>query len=278
MKASQALGRTATLLNSQQIEDALLEAEVLLRHALGQTRTEFFLHQEEPLEPAQEAALQQSLSRRLQGEPVAYILGQQEFFGLDFLVDRRVLIPRPESELLVEKALELGRRFRRIPLLADTGTGSGNLAIALALNLPQAQIYATDISSDALEIARLNCQRHGVAERVWLLQGDLLSPLPQPVDIIVANLPYVAGDSLPYGRGLFEPAIALEAGRDGLDIIRRFLAQVPGKLRAGGSFLLEVGIGQGAKVKEMVSRQFPGSRVELVPDLARIPRVVIATP
>lgn len=283
MKLAPAWRQASDKLASQGIEDATLEAELLLRHILKMRRAELYAHLADDITATQVLSLNQLLGRRLRHEPSAYIRRSREFYGLDFYVDGRVLIPRPETELLVELALELARSyFPSEVLIADIGTGSGAIAVALAVNLPQcigATIYATDISPQALEVAEINCRRHGVADRVHRLCGDLLTPLPQPVDIIVTNLPYVPEadwEDLPPEISRYEPRLALAGGADGLDCIRRFLRQVPGYLRPGGSFLLEVGIGQGQAVLEMAQNIFPSASVEIIPDLAGIPRVVVA--
>ena len=183
----QILQHATTALVHGGIEDASLEAELLLRHAQGISLAQLFLQLEEEITPEQATIFWHLVERRLNHEPVAYIMGYQEFYGLDFYVDPRVLIPRPESELLVEKALEhihllLGARplppRRGFPLIADIGTGSGTIAISLALNLPQARVYATDISAAALRVATMNCRRHRVTDRVILIKGNLLNPLP----------------------------------------------------------------------------------------------------
>jgi release factor glutamine methyltransferase len=210
---------------------------------------------------------------------VAYIIGHKEFYGLDFYVDRRVLIPRPETELLVEKGLEIGRAAASHPLtIADVGTGSGAIAISLAVHLPQAIIYALDASSDTLEVVALNRRCHSVEGRVHLLQGDLLSPLPKPVDLIVANLPYVSGvewDLLPRTIIAYEPRSALDGGPDGLDAIRRLLAQARSYLKPQATILLEIGAAQGAAVAVLARRHFPIATVEVVQDYAELDRMVI---
>lgn len=280
----ESLNRAAEALARQFLQEAKQEAEVLLRSVLGVGRAELYTDMEYPLSPRQARAFQEKVERRLSYEPAAYILGQREFFGLEFYVDNRVLIPRPESELLVETAIDLASRFyegKRPLLVADIGTGSGALAIALAVSLPQAFLYATDISSSALESAAINCRRHGVSSRVCLLQGDLLEPLSEAVDIIVANLPYVSRrewEQLSPEVKLFEPPEALLGGEDGLDLVRRLLYQASGKLLPGGSLLLEIGMGQGGEVSELAKHYFPRSKVELLPDLAGIERVVSIAP
>jgi release factor glutamine methyltransferase len=267
----QALSRARHTLAEGNIEDTPLECELLLRHVLGIDRTQFYLDLDHPLSPGQCEAFGQLLERRLSGEPAAYITGHREFYGLDFYVDPRVLIPRPESELLVEEALALAQEHP-LATIAEVGTGSGAIAISLALELSGVKIYATDISAPALEVARLNCQRHGVIDRVCLLHGDMLEPLPEAVDLVIANLPYVRRSDLAGMR--FEPRLALDGGSDGMGKIRRLCCQVGDKLCPGGSLLLEIGQGQGVAVTRLLSRLFPTGKIKLTPDLGGIERVV----
>jgi release factor glutamine methyltransferase len=267
----QALHRARRILAEKNVEDAPLECELLLRHALGISQTQLYLDLDNELSPEQGETFWRLIERRRDGEPTAYITGHREFYGLDFYVDPRVLIPRPESELLVEKALRLAQNH---PLftIAEIGTGSGAIAISLALNLPEAKIYATDISIAALEVARLNCQRHGVIDRIRLLPGNMLDPVPESVDLIVANLPYVRKSELAGMR--FEPLMALDGGRDGIERIRELCCQVESRLRPGGFLLLEIGQGQGGAVTAFLHDLFPSGKIEVMPDLSGIERVV----
>jgi len=277
MTAKQVLARARSMLNAASIEDAPFEAELLLRDTLKIDRVQLYLDFDRELGPEQHENYWQRIERRLNHEPTAYIVGHREFYGLDFCVDSSVLIPRPESELLVDKALALARN-RALSAIADVGTGCGAIAISLALNLPHTTIYATDISPPALSVARRNCQRHGVENRVFLLDGDMLDPLPGPVDLIVANLPYVRkselAESCPLSR---EPRLALDGGPDGLEKIRCLCLQAGNKLRPGGSLLLEIGQGQGSAVTACLHNLFPSAGIELEPDLSGIERVVSLT-
>jgi release factor glutamine methyltransferase len=271
MTLKEALTRTRQALLANGTSDVSLEGELLLRHALKISRVQLYQDLERPLDPGQEETLWRLVGRRLKGEPTAYITGHREFYGLDFYVNSSVLIPRPESELLVGKLLGMASNDAQ-PVIADIGTGSGAIAISLAVNLLQTKVYATDISALALEVARVNCQKHGVANRVRLLCGDLLEPLPEPVDFIVANLPYVKQREVEAGG--FEPALALDGGRDGLDKIRRLCRQVGSRLKPGGCLILEVGQGQKVEVTSLLHKLFPGARIETTPDLAGIDRVI----
>lgn len=271
MRVKEALSHARKTLASAHLEEAALEAEILLMHTLGATRAQLYLKLEEDLPDSQLKALEGLLERRLRREPLAYIVGHKEFYGLDCMVDRRVFIPRPETELLVEGALDFARRrFEKgACIIADIGTGSGAIVLALAVHLPHAQLYATDISAEALDVAQLNAQRHGVAQRITFLQGDLLEPLPQAVDIIVANLPYVkTTDLLVVGPEirLYEPVLALEGGWEGLDNIDRLLAAAGEKLHPGGALLLELSYEQGKAVQSLAHRYFPAAQIELVRD------------
>ena len=274
MTVKQALTRAREVLTVGNIEDAPLEAELLLRDTLKINRVQLFLELDRELNPQQKGIFWRRIERRLNHEPGAYITGHREFYGLDFYVDSSVLIPRPETDLLVEKALEIARN-NPLSSIADVGTGSGAVAISLALNLPQVKIYATDISSVALEVALINCRKHGVGNRISLFCGDMLDPLPEPVDLIVANLPYVRESELPCVNSVpFEPEMALNGGADGLDKIRSLCLQVSNRLRPGGYLLLEVGQGQGEALTYFLRGLFPAARIEVTPDLRGIDRVV----
>jgi release factor glutamine methyltransferase len=266
----QALRRARDILVENGVEDAHLESELLLRHTLNIDRVQLYIDLEKELAPRQEETFRHLLERRLNGEPAAYITGRREFYGLDFEVNPAVLIPRPESELLVEEALSIARNHT-LSIIADIGTGSGAIAVSLAVNLPQAVIYATDISAAALKVARLNCRKHGVAGRVRLLEGNLLEPLPEPVDIIVANLPYVRKSELNLEP---EPPLALDGGADGIEVIKRLCRQAGGKLKSGGYLLLEIGQGQREAVTAILHNIFPGGTIGVFPDLVGIDRVV----
>ncbi|MBI4187083.1 MAG: peptide chain release factor N(5)-glutamine methyltransferase [Chloroflexi bacterium] len=274
MSLAQVLARARVILAAGEVEDAPLKCELLLRHVLGIDRTGLYLRLDDELGLEEERAFWQLVERGLRHEPASYITGHREFYGLDFYVDSSVLIPRPETELLVEQALGLAQA-RAVKTIADIGTGCGAIAISLALNLPQAEIYAADISAAALEVARINCWKRGVEDRVHLLSGDMLDPLPGPVDLIVANLPYVKQSDLSaIGRADFEPRLALDGGRDGLDKLRRLCHQAKDKLHPAGAMLLEIGQGQRRGVTVLLRRLFPGAKIEVASDLGGIDRVV----
>ena len=261
------------------LDEADLDARLLAEHVLEWDATRFFTSANGP-EPDDFAATYEPLvERRARREPLAYITGRQAFWDLVFEVSPAVLIPRPESELIVETALELFPSPAGVLTIADACTGSGCLAVALARERPAAQVIATDISDVALDVARRNAARHGVADRIQFVRGDVLDPVANPVDLIVCNPPYVAEDDRP---GLqpevrdHEPAIALFGGRDGLRIITRLIDQAPQRLTRGGALIFEFGFGQAERVAELISH-VPGlTMVGLRPDLQGIPRAVIA--
>jgi release factor glutamine methyltransferase len=266
-----------TSLTEASIESPQLDAEVLLAHSLGVARSALYASLDEKPQKETEDTFRALVARRMRHEPVAYITGRKEFFGLDLEVDRRVLIPRPETETLVEVALTIARQ-KQLPRLAEVGVGSGAVAVALAVNLPEVEIYAIDSSADALVVAENNCRNHDVLDRVHLLLGDLLEPLPEPVALIVSNLPYVAQPEL---QGLapditqYEPLTALDGGPDGLDLFRRLLEQAGPCLQPPGMICLEIGATQASAVNDLARVHFPAATVALVRDLAGLDRVAI---
>jgi release factor glutamine methyltransferase len=261
------------------IDTPELDAEVLLRHALGVSREALFAHPERALTAADWAAYQALLARRAAGEPVAYITGHREFMGLDFLVDRHVLIPRPETELLVERALACIQGEGERQVAVDAGTGSGAIAVSLARARPRLRVYATDTSAAALELARANAERllgPGQAQVICLL-GDLLQPVPVEVDLVAANLPYVPTpelNALPRPVRVYEPLQALDGGPDGLDPYRRLLRQVPAYLKAGGVLLMECDPRQAPTLRALAEQALPEATVSIHRDLAGRDRLV----
>lgn len=228
------------------------EADYLLAHALQRSGAWIMAHLDDPLEAALQHAFETAVQRRLEGTPVAYITGHRGFWTLDLEVSPATLIPRPDTETLVEAALE------RIPVgtpqrLADLGTGSGAIALALAIERPEAEVWAVDCSAEALEVARRNARRHGL-DRVLFRQGDWLSPLQGSFDLIASNPPYIESSDPHLQRGdlRFEPAAALASGRDGLDAIRQLVAGSGRLLRPGGWLLLEHGWRQGPAVRSLL--------------------------
>ncbi|NJM07117.1 peptide chain release factor N(5)-glutamine methyltransferase [Candidatus Gracilibacteria bacterium] len=251
-----------------------LDAELLLAAVLHWPRTRVLAERDALLSPAQHAAFQALIARRSTLEPVAYILGHKAFYGYDFLVDRRVLVPRPETELLVEQTLQIAARFAA-PRIADIGTGSGAIAVTLALELPAAHVYAVDLSHDALAVAAENVVRHQVEARVTLLHGDLLTPLPAPLDIIVSNPPYTILAEVDTNVLAHEPRLALDGGPDGTMIYQRLLAQAPAALTPDGALLLEIGSWQAETLTSYARAVFPQAQLQIVRDLADLDRVLI---
>lgn len=255
-----------------------LDAQLLMAHVLNESRAHVIAHPERDLTPAQEARFAEMVERRAAGEPMAYILGQRAFYDLSFDVTPAVLIPRPETETLVELAIAAPQTQRRGAVIVDVGTGSGAIAITVAAHCPQADVHALDISADALAVARRNAARNGVT--VSFHHGDLLAPIADArltVDVLLANLPYIDSGVLPgLDVSRYEPALALDGGPDGLDIVRRLLAQAPHVLAPDALVLLEIGADQGERACELARAALPDAQVDVVKDLAGLDRVVRA--
>jgi release factor glutamine methyltransferase len=259
-------------------DSARRDAETLLLHLLGKSRAWMLAHLDDEL--GYECAEQYIalLERRFAGEPMQYIFGEAEFYRLPFRVTPDVLIPRPETEHAVEKVLELAAKFSN-PRIVDVGTGSGAIAIALAHEVPDAVVTATDLSAAALSVARESAQRNGVEDRVRFLEGDLLEPVVrEQFDIVVSNPPYVPEadrESLAVEVREYEPGQALFAGADGLDVYERLILQAYAALASGGYLVLEIGYGQEPPVGALLG-EAGFENVEFSPDLRGIPRVVCA--
>ncbi len=250
-------------------ETAALEAQVLLAHVLGRPRSWIAAHPEIEPEPVQLAALQDALHQLEKGTPLPYVLGHWEFFGLDFRVTPAVLIPRPETELLVEKALSWLAAHPSRRRMVDVGTGSGCIAVTLTKRVPDLQVLATDISAEALDVARQNAEKHGVAGRIQFVQADLLAPHPVTFDLLAANLPYIPTRTL-HGLAVFnrEPTIALDGGANGLSLVQRLLEAAPGRLSRPALALLEIEASQGERVRALAALAFPESEIQIHKDLA----------
>lgn len=260
-------------------DEAGLEAELLLAHALGSDRVHLYQRLRDSLTDPQEQAYSALLERRLKHEPTPYITGRKEFYGLELEVTPAAIIPRPETEVVVELAAEFARSLpARALTIVDVGTGGGAIAIALALELPSQEIIASDTSRRALALARRNAARFGLQGRIHFLQGDLLAPLAGTVDIIVANLPYVKTTDwewLPPEICRFEPRQGLDGGPDGLRVIRRLLQQAPHYLRQGGALFIEIGDEQGAAASQLAREAFPQGHIQIKQDLAGLDRVLV---
>ena len=246
------------------------EREILLCEAYGIPLTELYAHPERY--PDQDIKYQTLLKRRLNNEPIAYIVGYQPFLGINIFVDGSVLIPRPETELLVQMAIDLDPK-----VVADIGTGSGAIAVCLAKNLPEAKVIAIDSSPNALKMARKNAEYHQVADRCHFLEGYLLDPLTEKADLIVSNPPYIPSSEIaklePQIKD-FEPRAALDGGEDGLHYIRQLIASSPKCLKPSGYLLIEFGFGQADKVRDLAQKHF--HKVEIYKDLAGIDRILKA--
>ncbi|MBL8057977.1 MAG: peptide chain release factor N(5)-glutamine methyltransferase [Anaerolineales bacterium] len=257
-----------------------LTAEVLLAQVLGLGRAQVLARPAQALSPDQQTAFTQLVARAAQGEPLPYLTGRREFHGLEFLVDPRVLIPRPETELLVDQALAFlaAQPAGADRPVLDVGTGSGCIAVTLAVKHPAASVTAVDVSAEALAVAAANAARHGVLGRVSFFQSDLLSGLPQRpagFHLLCANLPYIPSETLaglPVAR--FEPRLALDGGPDGLRWVRRLLVDAPRVMAPGGRLLLEIEHRQGALALELARQAFPGALAVLQPDYAGLDRLL----
>lgn len=269
---------TEDFLRKKGFESPRLEAQILLAHALGCKKIDLYVrHEEEPGE-AQRTAFREMIKMRADGMPVAYLVGHREFYSLEFAVTPAVLIPRPETETLVMEAL---RRLKPLesPRVLDVGTGSGAIAIAIARQHKTARVTAGDISPAALAVAAENARKHGVADRITFVEGDLFTPVVgQTFALIASNPPYIAQaefPSLDVGVRDFEPRLALDGGPDGLDVYRRLAAGTRDHLSPGGTVLVEIGVTQEPAVRDLFA-----ARLEIGPtyrDAAGRPRVVSAT-
>ncbi len=265
------------LLADRGIESPRLDVEVLLAHLLQVERPQLLIRRDERLSSAQIEVFTALVQRRAQHEPVAYLVGQCPFYDVTLQVTPDVLIPRPESEHLVEEALAWAAKQSGPLRLADVGTGSGALALVLARHLPRAQVLAVDISLAALRVAHENLRRYGLAERVELVQADLLAPLATSLDLIVANLPYLDAQAmgcLPPHIAQYEPTLALDGGAGGIEIMARLVAQLPTRLARPGLALLELDPHQVEPLQTRVRRTLPDAHIRLIRDYAGHQRVL----
>jgi release factor glutamine methyltransferase len=256
-----------------------LDAEVLLMHLLKTDRLQLCTHSEKNLTEAEVASYSRWVARRRRGEPVAYIVGEKEFWSLVFQVNADVLIPRPETECLIEEVIGCCGRETDEPRIIDIGTGSGAIGVVLAGEVPAARVVATDISSGALEVARRNAVRHGVADRMEFLQGDLYAAASGVFDIVVSNPPYILDDAyplLPEGIRAFEPREALVAGPDGAAFHRRIIREGVSRLKAGGWIFLEVGEGHRGLVEALFREEGFYDTIRFRRDYGGVDRVAVA--
>jgi release factor glutamine methyltransferase len=275
-------------LGEYQGESADLDIQLLLAHVIGRPRSWISAHLDSPLTQGQVDSATQAFARLQAGEPLPYILGHWEFYGLDFDITPDVLIPRPETELLVEKAIKWLTKHPEARSVADIGTGSGAIAVSIAKHIPDVQILATDISTQALAVAKRNAEKHGVAGRIEFAECDLLphpafgTPLPMgegwgvgAFNLICANLPYIPTDTLKdlpiFGH---EPTLALDGGNDGLDLVRRLLELAPNRLAPKGMMLLEIEASQGTQALSLAYDSFDEVKLQLHQDFAGHNRIL----
>ena len=279
MKLREAWARSRRRLERASIPDADIEAQVLLRNALEIDRATFHASPERELSGEDAEAFEGMVRRRIEGEPLSYITGHREFYGLDFVVTPDVLVPRQETELLVEAVLEYAGSCAEDEdalTIADIGTGSGCIAVAVGRHLPKAAVYATDVSRGALRVAEGNVRRHGLEGRVHLRHGDLFEALDGPVDVVASNPPYLSTNEAfhlpPDVRR--EPSVALVAGSDGMDVLRRLIVGARGYVKPGGLLALEIDPRRVEAVERLVGRAFQGGEVAVIKDHAGLERVV----
>jgi len=286
MTVLELLNWATEFLKDHQVEEPRLNAELLLAHSLNLSREGLYVHLHDQIEEREKEVWEELIQRKISGEPLQYILGRQEFWSINFKVDPRVLIPRPETELLVEQSLSILSKLylHRSPSVLEIGTGSGAIAIALAKEIKKIFLVATDISRDALLLAKENAESAGIRHRIEFVQGDLFGPFRPSTgsgffDLIVSNPPYIVRRKI---RTLakevkdYEPTIALDGGEDGLAFYRRIVPEASGYLKEGGWLLLEVALGQALDVSEWIEREGHFVKPECLPDLSGIGRVVKA--
>lgn len=262
-----------------------LGLELILSHALGITRQQLITQSQKMTTPEQQASFWALFERFYAGEPVAYLIKRKEFYGLDFYVDKRVLVPRPETEMLVDEVINYtekranDRAERRQPVpvqVLDVGTGSGCIAVAIAKNLPQAHVTAVDISAEALQVAAQNIKKHGLEERINLLQSDLIAAVEDPFDVIVANLPYIGEKKFNFisrEAKEYEPSVALFGGEDGLQLYRNLFTQLQQKKWQPKVLLGEFGFLQGEEMRKLLAQFFREENWTIRHDLASIERM-----
>ena len=264
-------------LDSSNISDSDIESEVIIRKVLGLDRNNFFATLDNPISMRKTSQIKKNLQQRISGIPLSYITKNREFFGIDFFVNEHVLIPRQESELLVEKVISFCEKQKKTKFtIADIGTGSGALAISIAKNLNNVNLIAIDISDKALQIAKKNAKNINVSTKISFLRSNLLENLKTPVNVIVANLPYIStGEmhtlSLEVKK---EPTIALLGGEDGTDLIAKLIRQSPQYLKKNGKLILEISPSQKNIVFSLIKENFPKSNPKVHEDYAKIERAI----
>jgi release factor glutamine methyltransferase len=279
--AGEALRKYTSILKQYGLDEAAEDAKVLLCSVLGLSISQLYAQSDHILSDEEAHRMDDLLDKRINRVPTAYLVNSRQFYGMDFYVDNRVLIPRPETEVLVEEAIKFGREWRNnnqgVMNIADVGTGSGAIAVALAANIPGSTVYATDISEDALSVASINIQKHDFAGRIKLAKGYLLEQIIEKLEMVVANLPYIKESDLallPPEILKYEPRSALDGGKCGTEMIQQLITQSAGKIASGGAILLEIGIGQEDEISRTATANLPGAKIELIKDLSGINRVL----
>jgi release factor glutamine methyltransferase len=279
--ANEALRKYTSILLQHGLDEAVDEAKVLLCNVLGLSSAQLFAQPDRAVSDEEADRLNGLIEKRISGVPVAYLINYREFYGIGLYIDSRVLIPRSETEVLVEEAIGFHRRWARqhngVMKIADVGTGSGAIALALAANIPDSLVYAIDISEDALKVAGTNVKNHKLEDRIKLVQGNLLQKISGKVDMIVANLPYIKEAEvplLPVEISKYEPRQALDGGIPGTEVIRKLIEQSAGRVNEGGVILIEIGMGQEDEISKIIAGALPGAQIKLVKDLAGINRVM----
>lgn len=273
---AESLREASQVLREAGVQEARRDAGSLLSSIIGKDRTFLISHAKDPVDDGDLVRFREAVARRASGEPLQYVTGVQDFFGREFRVTRDVLIPRPETELLVEAALKV-IASNSTPLICDVGTGSGCIAVTLLCERNDACAIAVDVSQAALAVAAENAARHGVKERIVLRISDCFETIDSEFDLIVSNPPYVSADALP---GLqrevrdHEPLVALSPGADGLRVIRRLLQDGPAFLKRSGHMIMEIGFDQGERVTDLIDRN-AWQLADILPDLQGIPRIVV---
>jgi release factor glutamine methyltransferase len=284
MEPSWTVGRlldwTSGFLKQKGSESPRLDAEVLLAHALGCRRIELYTRYEEDASEEARQRFRELIRQRIEGCPVAYLVGRKEFFSLEFEVNRDVLIPRPDTECVVVECLRLAKPLAE-PDVLDIGTGSGAIAVAVAKQHKGARVTATDVSPAALAVARRNAGKHGLGERIRFLEGDVFGPVPdgERLDFILSNPPYIAHEDLgklPVGVGQYEPHLALDGGPGGYVVFERLVAQAPRFLKPGGYLITEIGSPQEGPARQRIEAQAGYELAKTVRDGSGHPRVLVA--
>lgn len=276
MTVREILNDATSLLEAAGMEIARLDAEVLLAFFLKKDRLEFLKNPEMQISKSRLAAFKKLVSRRMKWEPVAYLTGRKEFWSFVLEVNKDVLIPRPDTEIIVEEALTVGKSFPQ-PNILDIGTGSGAIALALAKELPEAKIIATDISASALKIARRNARNLKLEKQIKFLKGDLFAPVKDLFDIIVSNPPYISAaeyGELPNGVKDFEPKIALWAGQTGVEFYEKLIYQSKNHLKKNGWLLMEIGAPQAEKIRRLMQDSGAFADIDVRHDYAGHDRVI----